>query len=284
MAARRLIVALGCVVAALIGSCQTPGLPRAEHFALTGAHRDATCASCHLAGLEVTLPTSCSGCHQPDEPPDHHDGECSSCHNTTSWADATFDHSTLPPGTACSSCHLPDRPTPHADGECSDCHTTTSWQDTSFDHSTLTPGTTCTSCHLPDRPTPHAEGDCSECHTTISWTDVQFDHSTLTPGTTCTSCHSDDRPPAHFAGDCAACHNTNDWADATFDHADFFPLPHRGVSACVACHPEPQGTAAFMCLNCHEHRRAETDPEHRGMANYAYDSVRCLACHPDGRD
>jgi len=53
-------------------------------FSLTGAHaRVATCASCHKGGQFTGTPTTCAGCHAPD---DAHGGafgkNCSSCHST----------------------------------------------------------------------------------------------------------------------------------------------------------------------------------------------------------
>ena len=284
MAPRRLIggLALAGLALGLVLSCRTPGLPAAEHFPLTGAHERAACGTCHTVDLITELPRQCSGCHTPDLPTPHFAGECDTCHNTTTWQDARVDHDALPPGMTCASCHEPDRPNPHPDGDCVSCHNTISWEDAVFRHETLAADTTCASCHEPDRPIAHYAGDCKACHNTISWGDATFSHATLPAGATCTSCHEVDRPAAHYAGDCAACHDTVAWENGTFDHDPFFPIPHRGVSACAECHPV--STADFTCLNCHEHRRSEADDEHRGMRNYAYDTQRCLDCHPQGRE
>jgi hypothetical protein len=37
----------------------------------------------------------------------------------------------------------------------------------------------------------------------------------------------------------------------------------------------------FSCTVCHA--RAKTDADHKGENGYAYDSVRCYACHPNGK-
>ena len=59
-------------------------------FALTGAHSDATCESCHRRPLEAqtALGRYCSDCHLSD---DIHDGEfgpdCARCHSSESFRD-----------------------------------------------------------------------------------------------------------------------------------------------------------------------------------------------------
>lgn len=69
-------------------------------FPLTGAHRGATCAACHGDGAYRGVPTACASCHQSDfdatTNPSHtalgFSTECQTCHSTTAWAGATFDH------------------------------------------------------------------------------------------------------------------------------------------------------------------------------------------------
>ncbi len=53
--------------------------------------------------------TDCQSCHLGDRPPNHYQGQCSQCHNTTNWGDATFEH-TFPinhhgANGVCSKCH-----------------------------------------------------------------------------------------------------------------------------------------------------------------------------------
>ena len=91
-------------------------------FALTGAHRDLACSSCHAGGKFQGMAADCFGCHARDfanaANPNHVGAgfprDCSSCHSTSSWQGATFDHSTATKfaltgahaSTACGSCHI----------------------------------------------------------------------------------------------------------------------------------------------------------------------------------
>ena len=92
-------------------------------FALTGAHTSTPCASCHASGYAGT-PTSCVSCHQADfdgtTDPNHAAAQfttaCETCHNTTTFAGARFDHDTA---------NFPIYSGRHASewNACSDCHT-----------------------------------------------------------------------------------------------------------------------------------------------------------------
>jgi hypothetical protein len=67
---------------------------------LTGAHTQVSCAKCHLNGNYNNTPNTCSGCHQSDfdattQPPHAASGfpaSCESCHTTSAWQPATWDH------------------------------------------------------------------------------------------------------------------------------------------------------------------------------------------------
>lgn len=69
-------------------------------FPLDGAHRMASCTSCHVDGVFAGTPTSCFACHEPEYfaagDPNHvalnFPTECASCHSTTRWGGATFGH------------------------------------------------------------------------------------------------------------------------------------------------------------------------------------------------
>ena len=95
------------------------------NFPLTGAHSQATCASCHLNNRFAGTPTDCYTCHQKDYTaatnPNHVSAKypvtCNSCHTTAVWQPATFDHTPYFPINA-GSHHSPGRWT-----FCSDCHT-----------------------------------------------------------------------------------------------------------------------------------------------------------------
>jgi len=285
----------------------------ATSFPLTGAHRSATCQSCHSDGVYNGKPTACISCHQTDYTnavPTHTatgfpSTACASCHNTTSWAGAVFDHNTTSfpltgahRTTTCQSCHSDGvyngKPT-----ACIACHQT--------DYNQASPPHTAASF-----PT----ASCATCHTTTTWVGGTFDHNAtsfpLTGAhrtTTCQSCHSDgvyngklttcqschmtdyntavpNHPAAGFtAAACASCHNTTSWAGATFNHdTQYFRIyvsGHAGRwTSCTDCHTSPTNFATFNCLGCHPHSdKAVTDSHHVGRSGYRYDSVACYSCH-----
>jgi hypothetical protein len=106
-------------------------------FPLTGAHRAAPCAGCHGDGVDRGKSADCVSCHRADydgAPFDHAAAgfgtQCASCHNTTAWEGAVFDHDGRFPiesgahrrGTwnACSDCHI--NPASYRDFTCLSCH------------------------------------------------------------------------------------------------------------------------------------------------------------------
>ena len=107
-------------------------------FPLTGAHRPLPCASCHVNGTYQGLNPACASCHQGDYDattnPAHaalgFSTQCQTCHNTTAWAGATFDHDTQ---------NFPIYSGVHAGkwADCATCHT----------NSTNFTQFTCFSCH-----------------------------------------------------------------------------------------------------------------------------------------
>jgi hypothetical protein len=67
-------------------------------------------------------------------------------------------------------------------------------------------------------------------------------------------------------------------------HEPFFPIAtgfHQGLE-CNACHGKFDTFRRFECIDCHKHERDATDAIHAGMADYGYDSAKCLNCHPRG--
>ncbi len=166
------------------------------NFALAGAHATVACTACHIGGVftnfkgRVSSPTDCGNslCHlstwQQTNNPKHSTSpavfpiaNCATCHNTTTWTTAIFDHSTTgfpltnshqmaPAGkvSACTDCHVNNnynltiQPT---DCGNSGCHLTT-WQQTNNPtHSTAG--------------TAFAAANCSTCHNTITWTSQLLD-------------------------------------------------------------------------------------------------------------
>src|SRR5437899_2590994 len=198
------------------------------NFALAGAHATVACTSCHIGGVftnfkgRVSSPTDCGNslCHlstwQQTNNPKHSTSpavfpiaNCATCHNTTAWTTAIFDHSTTgfpltnshqmaPAGkvSACTDCdgnnnyNLTIQPT---DCGNSGCHLTT-WQQTNNPtHST--------------GGTAFAAANCSTCHNTTTWTTAIFDHSTS--GWPLTGSHQ--MAPAGKANACTDCHVNNNY-------------------------------------------------------------------------
>jgi len=235
-------------------------------FTLTGAHVTTPCTQCHVNNnytLQIA-PTDCgnSGCHLTQwnstqtmggSVPNHITAgfpiaQCSTCHNTTSWSSATFDHSTTgfpltnshqmaPAGkvTACAQCHINNnynltiQPT-----DCGNagCHLTT-WQQTNNPtHSTAGPT--------------FAAANCANCHNTIAWTTAAFDHSSTgfalvgTHATTpCAQCHTNNNYSLTSA-DCMGCHlsswNSTQTLGGNVPNHVTANFPST-ASACSTCHP-----------------------------------------------
>ncbi|MCC6653104.1 MAG: hypothetical protein IT348_18270, partial [Candidatus Eisenbacteria bacterium] len=235
--------------------CHTPQIWTAatfDHsrtaFPLTGAHVQNTCVSCHTSGDFKAADPACSSCHMSDyngAAPNHTTAgfaasACVTCHNTTAWAGASFNHSTT-------SFALTGA---HQSVGCNSCH-----GDGVYDGKP----TTCISCHSSDysgatvnhTAAGFASSQCSTCHTTTRWTGAVFNHGTTSfaltgshVSATCNSCHSDNvfnnkatacsschmadftgATPNHTASGfsasaCATCHNTTTWSGAVFNHSN----------------------------------------------------------------
>jgi len=310
-------------------------------FALTGAHVNTQCASCHKNNVFQGTAAACEGCHldafNKTTNPNHVSAgfpkDCLQCHTTSQWQGARFDHSKTKfaltgahgnvqcaschaggkfAGTAqaCEGCHLPAfnqaaNPNHVSAGfprDCAVCHTTTQWKGARFDHTTMTKfaltgahvNTQCASCHKnnafqgtpavcegchldafnrtsnPNHVSAGFPKDCLQCHTTSQWQGAKFDHAktkfALTgahvnvqcaqchvsgkyTGTTqtCDGCHLDafnktsnpNHVTAGFPKDCTVCHTTLQWKGARFDHTALtkFPLTGAHVNVqCAQCH------------------------------------------------
>ena len=93
-------------------------------FPLTGAHRSTSCSGCHSDGVYRGKTMICSGCHiakynattNPNHAAASFPTTCESCHTTTSWLGATFDHDGR---------YFPIYSGKHKDrwNTCADCHT-----------------------------------------------------------------------------------------------------------------------------------------------------------------
>jgi hypothetical protein len=127
----------------------------------------------------------------------------------------------------------------------------------------------------------HQAISCSECHPSPG------DRSIVG----CTSCHQHQPlamqevhgPMPGYLWDSPACLGCHDRAQnpGALSHP-FFPTD-RGAKheriTCTECHASRQDRTAMACITCHEHERTETDGQHQGVPEYAYDSGSCVLCH-----
>jgi hypothetical protein len=192
-----------------------------------GAHEMLACTECHTANIDTfTPPTTCFGCHEPDDP---HTGQlgqgCESCHGESEWTlDVRFDHDV-------GAFPLIGQ---HRSATCEDCHETPAFLDAP---------TQCVDCHVEDDV--HASGlglDCGLCHNPVDWQRWTFDHAAqaefglegaharlgcdgchrsavrmaeeIVLPRTCGGCHrGDDIHRGEFGFDCARCHATTSFQD-----------------------------------------------------------------------
>ncbi len=106
-------------------------------FPLTGAHQRLACERCHIGGVFTGLSPACVSCHRQDydstTDPNHaatgFSTNCITCHNTTGWAGARFDHAPWFPIYAgahngkwrtCADCHV--NSASFAEFSCFGCH------------------------------------------------------------------------------------------------------------------------------------------------------------------
>ena len=248
-------------------------------FKLTGTHANVACQTCHVNNVFKGTPTACFGCHAKD---DHHNGSlgqnCETCHTTTAWSPASFDHNLSAfklTGThanvACQTCHVNNvfKGTPtacfacHAKNDthkgsmgqsCQLCHSTTAWKPSTFNHNQA--GFKLTGAH--------SSAACTQCHVNAVFKG--------TPST-CFGCHANiDKHNGQMGQNCGVCHSTSAWKPASFDHnqADF-KLTGTHVSVkCDTCHVNGvyKGTPS-TCFGCH----ASKDTHNGSLGQ------NCQTCH-----
>ncbi len=277
-------------------------------FPLLGRHAIVRCSQCH--GDTVTFsgqPGACAECHE-----DPHRGAmgavCTRCHDERGWE-----------ARARLQAHRDTRfplAGAHAVADCTACHGRAR-QETYRG----TP-TACVACHDADRRRPGVEPDhiaagfraqCDACHTQYAWQPARIEHDLFFPlrgahataacedchaggrygGTSslCFSCHASSynaaSSPPHAAQSfdhrCGKCHDDLSWLPTKAGwHEGYFPIAsgeHRGL-ACNQCHYDGYAPQTFDCRRCHG--KADTDPEHFGILDYEWESLRCYGCHPRG--
>ncbi|MGC2324527.1 MAG: hypothetical protein WA463_17975, partial [Terriglobales bacterium] len=256
-------------------------------WALTGAHTTVACSQCHLNNNYNLTVTTCVSCHLKDfqgttNPSHTQQGfaqTCETCHNTTAWQPAQFDHSKSGfPLTGA-----------HATTSCAQCHVNNNYNITN---------TACASCHQTDynnavNPVNHVQlafpTTCQNCHDTVSWINGKFDHTSTgfaltgthatTPcaqchvsnnynitNTACVSCHQNDyniavSPVNHvqlaFPNTCQNCHDTVVWTNGKFDHSTtgWTLTGTHATTPCAQCHVNNNYTltsANTVCSSCHQ--------------------------------
>ncbi len=271
-----------------------------------------TCGSCHAIGatftgakMNHTNATLCSSCHKytgSTWPPTPTPGtahmsttlQCSSCHLTTGWLPASFNHQGITAASNCTTagCHetagkaapKAGRPTSHSTSAlpmttsttCGSCHTIgTSWTPATMNH---TNATACNTCHsftsntngwtLGSPKANHlATGAqiCKDCHTTTAWKPTSFAHTPTQIGTkTCKDCHNG----TLATGPSTSPHN----------HTGISPAPYN----CDACHrttawaPAAFGHSGVTtgCTTCHKTGFATTKSNTHFITTQA-----CEKCH-----
>ena len=242
------------------------------NFPLTNGHANVPCASCHVGGnynLQIAA-TDCghAGCHlttwQQTTNPQHSAAPtvfpiatCSNCHNTVSWQNANFDHSSTGFPLANSHQMAPAGKV----NACTDCHINNNYN--------LTIQAT----------------DCgnAQCH-------LNTNYGGGWQGTT-TPVHSQAGPP-FAAANCSNCHNTVSFLTATFDHSTTgFPLtgshqlaPAGKVAACTDCHINNNYTLTIQptdCGNaqCHLTTWQQTNNPPHSAAGAPFAAANCSTCH-----
>jgi hypothetical protein len=134
-------------------------------FPLTGAHVTVPCTSCHINNQFAGTPTDCYSCHKANYTsttnPNHvaaaFPTTCDTCHTTTSWLGATFNHTWFPiysgthqqgVWTTCADCHT--SASNYAVFSCINCHTHDKTSTDAHHQGVggyVYSGTSCYSCH-----------------------------------------------------------------------------------------------------------------------------------------
>lgn len=253
-------------------------------FPLKGSHKETRCSACHINQKYKDTPKTCISCHQIQDI--HHGSfgkKCDSCHNTSKWTKALFNHnkktdfplSGKHKNVLCNSCHvsndlkkeLPkkcydchkndDSHKSQYGKKCESCHTSTSWQKHKFNHDKAT------KFPLLGK---HKTSSCNRCHKSDLYDEK------LKSG--CIDCHKkDDVHQGNQGRACNSCHNEKGWHNnVLFDH-DLSSFPLIGIHAatqCEECHISADYTdTPSACNQCHA-----SDDEHETRLG-----TDCATCH-----
>lgn len=282
------------------------------YWQLTGAHATTTCNQCHN-GVYTNTPNTCVGCHltaynQTTNPPhasSQFGTDCQSCHSTSAWVPATFDHDSkyfpIYSGkhqgtwTLCTDCHT--TASNYAIFSCIDCHAHNNQSSVNNQHQGVGgysyTSLACYSCH----PTGSVSGSFDHnntgfpltgAHTTVLCSACHVNGFSGT-STLCSSCHTNaynqTNNPNHISAGipntCATCHTTNPgWQPATFPtHNNYYALTgaHASITNCDQCHNgNYTNTTPNTCVGCHQaNYNQTTNPNHTTLGI----STDCSSCH-----
>ena len=257
-------------------------------FPLEAAHKDVTCATCHIGEIYKNLAQNCSSCHKLQDIHGGRYGEkCETCHGQTKWKEATFDHN--------AKTKFPLHGA-HAKVKCDGCHTGDLYRDKL--------SVACVSCHKKQDPHNGALGErCEKCHNDLDWRVALFNHNqtrfpligkhaavacggchhTLIYKDTplaCASCHADKVHQGRLGlnPQCGDCHTPVGWSRWHFDHARQAHYPLTGAHArlkCETCHAVKGASLnlPIACEACHK------DKTHQGRLGA---EPKCGSCHDTG--
>jgi nitrate/TMAO reductase-like tetraheme cytochrome c subunit len=237
----------------------------ATGWALVGNHQMSpagvvtNCHQCHVGNNYNLTVTDCynSGCHTADwnstatlggAVPNHVAAQfppslCSSCHDTLSWADGKFDHSTT--GWALTGGHVV--PTAGGVQACTDCHVNNNYSLTAAN-------TACYGCHV------------------AQW------NSTQTLGGSVPN-----HIAAGYPTTCDSCHTPSSWLGATFNHTYFPIPHHGSVcNDCHQVSTDYSSFTCINCHTTTAHQQTQTVNQHDGVSGFVYGPTTCYNCHKNG--
>ncbi|UCG85457.1 MAG: Ig-like domain-containing protein [Gemmatimonadota bacterium] len=214
-------------------------------YELLDVHAQLECGGCHVKSADRLRfspkdANDCIACHQSDYDVQHagtgYPTTCTSCHSTSAWSGATFDH-----GVASGGFDLTGR---HTTLPCTSCHDAVTGQPL------FTPAdeTDCAACHQSDYDQQHLGSgyptSCLTCHDGSTWTGGRFDHDAdyfpIYSGDhagewqSCGICHTQSGDFSVFT--CFNCHrhNQNDMDDTHSGMTGYAYDP----PTCLGCHPD----------------------------------------------
>jgi Cytochrome c7 and related cytochrome c len=251
----------------------TVGIGKFNHSDAVAAA--ATCVSCHDGAANHAPALGKSSAPAPGHLPTSN--TCETCHSTTAWKPAAFDHTTVLPGT-CFTCHNGTKATGKnaathfaSSNTCDNCHNTTVWKPAKSPFHGIDIGITgtCVSCHSGTRPPAITKSGahiksttaCEACHDTKSaaWKAFAVDHTAVVGN--CVSCHNGSIASGKLSisgkhistsDNCTNCHgtlNTRTKAAAAWKVAKSLVRSTHSttdlIGTCVSCHSGTTNTLSF---------------------------------------